>query len=190
MTWIRTISPEESEGELRSLFKAIASARGGVADVHHAQSLNPRALAAHLALYRAVVFQPSSLSRRDRERIAVVVSRENGCRYCVAHHAAALRDLGDDEAVIAALSEGLSPAGLPPGELALLEWARRGCAAPAQCANSDVASLREHGHDDRAILDAALTVAYFSFVNRIVLMLGVELEPDYGRTCREPTAST
>lgn len=190
MTWIRTITPEESEGELRSIFNAIAFARGGVAEVHRAQSLNPRALAAHLALYKAVVFQGSSLSRRDRERIAVVVSRENGCKYCVAHHAAALRHLGDDEAVVAALSEGITPVGLPPGEQALLEWSRRGCAAPAQCANSDVESLRRHGLDDRAILDAALTVAYFSFVNRIVLLLGVELEPDHGRTCNELSASS
>lgn len=34
-----------------------------------------------------------------------------------------------------------------------------------------------------AVLDAALTVAYFSFVNRLVLLLGVELESDYEKTC-------
>lgn len=186
MTWIHTISPADSAGELGAIFKAIASARGGIADVHLAQSMNPRALAAHLALYKAVVFQASSLSRRNRERIAVTVSWENGCKYCVSHHAGALRSLGDDEAVIAALSAGATPTGLSSAEQALVAWARRGCRDPAGCSSADIEALRQGGFDDRAILDAALTVAYFSFVNRIVLLLGVELEPDYATTCGEP----
>lgn len=36
---------------------------------------------------------------------------------------------------------------------------------------------------ERVLLDAALTVAYFSFVNRLVLRLGVELEPGFEVTC-------
>jgi alkylhydroperoxidase family enzyme len=45
------------------------------------------------------------------------------------------------------------------------------------------------GFDDRAILDAALTVAYFSFVNRLVLLLGVEVEKDYASTCGPETGT-
>jgi|GEM_PF-2071281 len=55
MTWIATVSPEAAEGELAQLYQAIGAARGGVADVHLAQSLNARALRAHLDLYKAVV---------------------------------------------------------------------------------------------------------------------------------------
>jgi hypothetical protein len=36
----------------------------------------------------------------------------------------------------------------------------------------------------RGVLDAALTVAYFSFVNRLVLLLGVHVEQDFQVTCR------
>ncbi|MBI2375700.1 MAG: hypothetical protein HYV07_17015 [Deltaproteobacteria bacterium] len=50
-------------------------------------------------------------------------------------------------------------------------------------AQGDLAELRRAGHDDRAILDAALTVAYFSFVNRLVLLLGVAVEDDFASTC-------
>jgi len=37
---------------------------------------------------------------------------------------------------------------------------------------------------DRAILDAVLTVAYFSFANRLVMGLGLALEPGFEETCR------
>jgi len=182
--WIRTIGSEDAEGELAAIYGAIASARGDIAEVHRAQSLNPRALRAHLDLYRAVVFQRSTLDRVARERIAVVVSTANRCSYCVAHHAEALRQVGDEPAVVASLARGEAPAGLRGADARLLAWADRAARDPAACTEADVLDLREHGFDDRAILDAVLTVAYFSFVNRIVLLLGVDLEEGYERTCR------
>lgn len=185
MTWIASVSPEEAEGELKRLYDVIAGARGGIADIHRAQSLNVAAMKAHLELYKAVVFQRSSLSRVDRERIAVLVSSANGCAYCVAHHAEALRNLRDEPAVVEALSTGKIPETLPSASQVLLSWARRGAIEPAASRESDIIELRATGWDDRAITDAALTVAYFSFVNRLVLLLGVELEPDFAKTCVE-----
>lgn len=185
MSWIETISPSDALGELQEIYRAIGSARGGIADVHQVQSLNPRALRAHLDLYKAIVFQKSSLSRVMRERIGVVVSASNRCRYCVSHHAEALRALGDDPAVIEALGGGQIPEALAPPEAAMLRWAIMGASESASCSEDEVQNLRSHGLDDRAILDAVLTVGYFSFVNRLVLMLGVNVELDFEGTCRK-----
>lgn len=190
MPWIDVIRPEAAEGELADLYRAIAGARGGVADVHQVQSLNPRAMATHLELYKAIVFQRSSLSRRDRERIGVVVSAANGCRYCVAHHGQALRNLREDPAVADALEGGaITAPGLSDGERALLAWARHATLAPADADAAALEALRAHGYDDRALLDAALTVGYFNFVNRLVLLLGVDLEEGYERTCAPDMAA-
>jgi len=185
MTWIRTVAPGEADGALAQTLDAIASARGGVAAVHLAQSLNPRALAAHLELYKAVVFARSSLSRVARERIAVVVSAANRCDYCVSHHGAALDNLGEDIATSDPLRSGNIPASLPEVDRAMLKWAKRSAAQPWTASAEDIAELRSAGLDDRAILDAALVTAYFCFVNRLVLMLGVDTEADFARFCRD-----
>src|SRR5918993_1596318 len=92
--WIESIRPTSATGELKALYDRIAGVRGGVAHIHQAQSLNPKVLATHFELYKAVMFQPSPLSRADREALAVTVSRANGCNYCAAHHGAALDQLG------------------------------------------------------------------------------------------------
>ena len=184
MAWIDTVPPERAEGALAELYHSIAGARGGVAEVHQVQSLNPKAMAAHLELYKAVVFQRSSLSRRQRERIGVVVSAANDCAYCVAHHGQALRGLGEDPDVADALERGdLEAARLAEADRALLTLAARVAERAASATERDLAALREHGFDDRALLDAALTIGYFCFVNRLVLVLGVHLEDDYERTC-------
>jgi len=41
----------------------------------------------------------------------------------------------------------------------------------------DLEPLRAAGLDDRAILDAAMIVAYYAYVNRLASGLGIELEP-------------
>ncbi len=81
MAHIRTIAPDTAEGELAEAYGAVASARGGVANIVQVQSLNPRAMSTHLALYRAIMFAPSPLSRAEREAVAVAVSATNDCRY-------------------------------------------------------------------------------------------------------------
>lgn len=167
MAWIETISPERATGELAVMYARIAGARGGVADIHQAQSLNPRALATHFEHYKAIMFQPSPLSRTRREALAVAVSDVNGCAYCVSHHGAALAQLP---------AEVVDPR--------LTAWARRVARTPERCSASDIEELRALGLDDRAILDAILTVAYFSFANRLVLATGLSLEPGFDATCR------
>ena len=184
MSWIQVINPHSADGQLGDIYREIASARGGIADVHRVQSLNARALRAHLELYRAVMFARSTLSRIARERIAVVVSEGNQCAYCVAHHSEALRQLGDDPALVESLGRGELPVQVEAADRALLRWARRAALRPGDCSESELQSLRSMGFDDKAILDAALTVAYFSFVNRLVLALGVEVEEDYATTCK------
>jgi AhpD family alkylhydroperoxidase len=166
--WIENVPPSEATGELKDLYERIGGARGGIAQIHQAQSLNPKALGTHFELYKAIMFQPSPLSRADREALAVAVSRANGCEYCAAHHGSALAQLG-------------TASTLPP---AVFEWAARLARTPELTAPADIQALRDAGLTDRAILDAVLTVAYFSYANRLVMGLGLALEPGFEATCR------
>jgi len=168
MAFIRTVPLDQAEGDLARLYDQIGKARGGVADIHQVQSLNPAALMAHLELYKSIMFRSSPLSRAWREAIAVAVSQANQCAYCEAHHGEALAALDGARDV----------------PKALLAWAARLARQPERANEGDVEALRALGLNDRAILDAILTVAYFSFANRLVMATGLELEPNYAATCR------
>jgi AhpD family alkylhydroperoxidase len=166
--WIGSMPPADATGELKEIYERIGGARGGVAQIHQAQSLNPKVLATHFDLYKAVMFQPSPLTRADREALAVAVSRANSCEYCAAHHGAALGHLD-------------AQSSLPPH---VFEWAARLARTPETVSEADVAMLRAAGLSDRAILDAVLTIAYFSYANRLVMGLGVALEAGFEATCK------
>jgi alkylhydroperoxidase family enzyme len=81
MPWIRTVAPGEAVGRLKELYDAAVARAGKVFGIVRVMSPNPRVLEASMGLYRAVMFGPSPLSRRQRELLAVVVSRTNRCLY-------------------------------------------------------------------------------------------------------------
>lgn len=81
MPWIDEVAPEAANGALADVYGTIAGVAGSVANILTVQSLHPEALRDHYTLYRTLMFGTSPLSRAERESIAVVVSRENGCRY-------------------------------------------------------------------------------------------------------------
>lgn len=66
-------------------------------------------------------------------------------------------------------------------EIALCDFAVHLTKNPPENENSDYTNfLRVAGLDDAGILDVGLVTAYFNFVNRMVLALGVELEQRKG----------
>lgn len=67
-------------------------------------------------------------------------------------------------------------AGLSPADQALCAYAEKLTRAPAALDDADIAALREHGFDDRAIHDATQIIGYFNYINRIAGALDVELE--------------
>ena len=81
MAWVRTIEPEDAEGELKAEYERAIGRAGRVANVLKISSLHPTALKRWVQLYQAVMFKTEPLSRSERELVATVVSQENGCHY-------------------------------------------------------------------------------------------------------------
>ena len=86
MAWIQIREPHEAEGaareELESLSaRSVDPTSGEVDEILRVHSLHPRGWEAHLALYSAAMRGTPGLRKVDREMIALVVSRENGCHY-------------------------------------------------------------------------------------------------------------
>jgi len=173
MSWIEQVEPGDADGKLAEMYEALVKQRGKVSNILKVHSLNPDALGDHLDLYMTLMFGDSGLSRAEREAIAVVVSANNDCAYCVSHHAEALRRYIDDEETLNMLmtADGLET--LEPRLSNIVRHAEKLTTAPVAMTDSDLDELRTVGLSDKDILDLTLIVAYFNFVNRIAMGLGV-----------------
>ena len=175
MAYIDVISHENSENELREIYDNLVKTRGKLADVHMIQSLNPKSIVDHMDLYLTIMFGKSPLKRVQREMMAVVVSRANNCAYCQMHHAEAVNHYWKDTAKTNQLKDDFEKLKLSDIDRELCRYAKEMTLNPSHENEASINRLKELGLEDRAILDATLVLAYFNFVNRIVLGLGLEV---------------
>lgn len=182
MAHIQVIQHEEASGRLKDIYDNLIKTRGKLAEVHKIQSLNPETIVNHMDLYMTIMFGQSPLKRVQREMIAVVVSVANGCNYCQTHHAEAVNHYWKNDAKIEQLRTDFENLDLPEKDKLLCRYADTLTKNPGnfESNNEYTQSLKNAGFSDREILDATLVIAYFNFVNRIVLGLGVFLEDDGG----------
>lgn len=123
------------------------------------------------------------LARADRELVATVVSRYNGCEYCASvHQARSVAEGGDRAAIDRLLFQGVE------ADLGSPEWdlLRRACLAlsssPFGFGSEQVAVLRSGGFDDQSIIDLIYSAAFFNWANRLMLTLG---EPELPKRFRK-----
>ena len=178
MAWIEQTDADDADDKLAAIYAELIEKRGKVSNILKVHSLNPEAMNDHLDLYMTIMFGKSGLSRAEREAIAVVVSANNDCEYCVSHHLEALkRYIKDDETLsLLAAADGLET--LEPRLSNIVRHAEKLTEVPSAMTESDLGELRAVGLSDRDILDLTLITAYFNFVNRIALGLGVVFDAD------------
>jgi len=81
MSFIKPIETDEADGLLARIYDAATKRAGKVFQILRIQSNNVHSLKASMDLYSAIMLRESPLSRAQREMIAVVVSKANGCHY-------------------------------------------------------------------------------------------------------------
>jgi uncharacterized peroxidase-related enzyme len=183
MTWINTISYEDSEGDLRKLYDRIKGSNNNVDNIMLAHSLRPHSMQGHMTLYKYILHHPrNTLPKAYLEAIGVYVSSLNNCDYCVEHHFAGMARLLDDadraEGIRQALQNRRPEDAFDAGELAGLNYASKLTLTADQVTEADVEALRQAGLDDGQILEINQVTAYFSYANRTVLGLGINTKED------------
>ena len=76
------ISEEDASGALLDLYRGVRDPKSGKVDhILKVHSLHPAGLEAHFAVYRAAMGSTRGFSKAEREMVALVVSKLNGCHY-------------------------------------------------------------------------------------------------------------
>jgi alkylhydroperoxidase family enzyme len=81
MSWIKTIHLHEATGALKREYDAAIQRAGRVWNIVRIMSLNPGTLRASMRMYSATMREPCGLTRAQREMLATIVSKTNGCHY-------------------------------------------------------------------------------------------------------------
>jgi uncharacterized peroxidase-related enzyme len=162
--------------DIQPLFEQMRAKPGFVPNVYRAYALRPQQLRGFIALYDSIMMEESGLSKAEREMIAVAVSSQNHCFYCLASHGAVLRVRSGDPVLADTIAANYRAADLTPRQRAMLDFAVKITLASDTCADSDIAQLREYGFSDEDVMDIIQTAALFNYSNRVASAL--ELRPN------------
>ncbi|MEM9713027.1 MAG: peroxidase-related enzyme [Actinomycetota bacterium] len=174
MAWIRTIDWDDADGELREAYDWQAASLGEPAEFTMLGSLYPAIVAERLRLYRAVEHCPSGLSQIERQSAALVTSTINGTDHCASGLRLKLGSLGLGDEILDGIVA--DPHAVATGDErldAVCAHAAKLTARPTEMTEADVDELRDVGLDDLDILDLNNMVAYYCYINRIVMGLGL-----------------
>ena len=170
--------------DLAAYFAKCEEKLGMVPWVLRAYAFDPEKLRAFSAMYNDLMLGESGLTKLEREMIAVAVSAENRCFYCLTAHGAAVRQLSGDPALGEALVMNYRVADLPARQRAMLDFAVKVTRASAAVEEPDRAALRAVGLSDRDIWDVAAVAAFFNMTNRLASAVAMRPNPDYHAMAR------
>ena len=109
--------------DIQTIFADMRAKPGFVPNVYQAYSLRPQQLRGFIALYDAIMTEASGLTKAEREMIAVAVSAQNHCFYCLTSHGAVLRIRSKDEVLADTIAANYRAASLTSRQRAMLDLA-------------------------------------------------------------------
>ena len=157
---------------------------GLVPNVLAAYAFNEKKLRAFTDMYNDLMLGESSLTKLEREMIAVAVSSVNHCYYCLTAHGAAVRQLSGDPALGEQMVMNYRVADLTPKQKAMLDFAVKLTEAPAKIEESDRQALRDAGFGDRDIWDIASVAGFFNMSNRVAAATDMQPNAEYHSQAR------
>jgi uncharacterized peroxidase-related enzyme len=171
------VPEEESLAEdIQELYAQNREKPGFVPNVFQTYALRPDQLRGFVALYNAIMEAESGLTKAEREMIAVAVSAQNHCFYCLVSHGAMLRIRARDEVLADTIAANYRSADLTPRQRAMLDFALKLTIASSSVTDADIDDLRAHGFSDEDVMDIIQTAAFFNYSNRVAS--AIEMRPN------------
>lgn len=168
---------EPSDEKVRAIFGEIREKEGYVPNLFRAYAHNPDLLEQAWNRVNSLMYN-GQLSPRLKNAIATIVSHDNGCDYCVAHHKRMLKTLGVDPRDLSTFMATSEPNFLDPMDAQLLQLAREANRNPHGLSPDLIANAREAGASDSVIMEAIGVMELYSSFNRMLDSLKVPLEPE------------
>lgn len=176
--FITAIDEDEATGEVAEQYARDRDAWGFLPNFSRAFSLHPEAYSGWQHLIGAI---RGNMDVRRCELATLAAAKVLGTTYCSVAHGRILRDRYLDAATVRQLMQDHRRAGLEDVDVAVMDFAAKVATDATSITEADVQVLRDHGLDDRDVLDVVLAVAARAFFATVVESLCAQADPELTR---------
>ena len=161
------LKPAALSPAMQAYFNKCSEKLGFIPNVLQAYAFDLPKLETFVAMYNDLMLAPSGLSKLEREMVAVAVSSQNRCYYCLVAHGAAVRALSGDPVLGELMVMNYRAAHLSKRHRAMLDFAVKITTESWKIEEADRDALRRAGFSDRDIWDIAAVAGFFNMTNRV-----------------------
>src|SRR5262245_15875915 len=173
------LDPAKLSPAMTAYFKKCQDKLGFIPNVLLAYAFDMAKLEAFVAMYNDLMLGESGVSKLEREMIAVAVSSQNRCYYCLVAHGAAVRHYSGNPLLGEHLVMNYRVARLNKRQRAMLDFAVKLTASPWTVEEGDRERLRRVGFSDRDIWDISAVTGFFNMSNRVASATDMRPNVDY-----------
>lgn len=182
---LEEIARDKLDDDLKAYLDVCDEKLGFVPNVLRAYAFDNVKLRAFNDFYDDLMLGDSGLSKLEREMIAVVVSAENRCYYCLVAHGAAVRKLSGQPKLGEQLVLNYRTADLDARTRGMLDFAHKVATNSCAIEDPDREELRRLGFGERDIWDIAAVASFFSMSNRMASAVDMRPNDEYHTLARD-----
>jgi len=163
--------------KVQEMVKPILEEKGSLGEAMRLLTMREDIFLATSYMVKLYLHSETDLPFSTKQRIAILISQENGCKMCVNAHKTLAKRLGMSEEQIEEVVGGVENISCTEGEKLLLNFCLR--AAQKDCykiLKSDIDAVKNGGYSDTQVVEAVAITGYFNYINTLSNVFGLEDE--------------
>ena len=159
---------EEMDPQIQEIARPILEKTGQLGEIFKLLAIRKDIYFATDGMIQGYLLNETELSYDVKESIALLISKENGCKMCVDVHRSIAKMLGMSEERIEEVLEGIDAIHTTDAEKELLRF----CVKASKKENykilkEEIDHLKALGYSDTQLIEAVAIVGYFNYINTL-----------------------
>ena len=168
MAHIKLPEFEEMSPEIQEKARPIMEKTGQLGEIFKLIAMDEKIYNATDMMVQKYLLDETTLSYNIKEAIALLISKENGCKMCVDVHKGIAKMLGLTEERIEEILRGVDAISTDAKEKALLNFSIKASKKDNyKILKEEIDALKEMGWSDVQILEAVAITGYFNYINTL-----------------------
>ena len=174
MAYIKLCQYEDMIPEIKEKAAPILEKTGKLGEIFELLALDKDLYFATDMMVQNFLLKETLLPYNTKERIALLVSIENGCKMCVDVHKNIAKMLGMREEQVEETLQGIDAINTDDKEKAMLRLALQAASKENyKTTQADIDKLKDLGWSELEILEGVRIAAYFNYINTLSNVFGL-----------------
>ena len=165
---------EEMDPQIQDIARPILEKTGSLGEIFKLLAVRKDIYFATDGMIQSYLLKETELSYDIKESIALLISKENGCKMCVDVHKNIAKMLGLSEERIEEILNGVDAMNSSDEEKELLHFCIKASAKDNyKITKDEIDRLVEIGFKESQIIEAVAIVGYFNYINTLSNVFGL-----------------